>query len=257
MSAADLASRMRHGFPRESVSDSAYRTELEYVGLASDLRSNSPETYSTWGSYYGIVIDSRLDPLEGTDWAILTVIVELKFEGGEATFGEKQQTTTEVDWQDVQRSLYEHPDFSIDGSGAYKLTSEDIAAIDKWKLMSRVDYKKEYIYYIDETETETETLSSRAKMFARGIQLGIEYWVDKAPLARKIETYVGGPGPTSSAGAKETPTGIPGLPSGYEWLRNADRNVKKGGEGRWERTMEWIGAKKVLIDKNEIYWSAP
>lgn len=257
MSAASLASRMRPGFPKESVTDAAYRTEIEYVGLAADLRSESPTTYSTWGTYYGIVVDSRLEPLEGTDWGILTVVVELKFEPGEATFGEKQESTAEIDWTITERPLREHPEFNVNGTGAHKLTEEDVIALERWEKTNRADYKKEYMYYIDETESETRTLSANAKLIAYAMMMGIESYEDALPVARLTESYAGGPSPDSQAGLKETPSGIPNLPEGYEWKRNADRCVKKGGSGRWERSIEWIGVDKVLVDAQNIYWTVP
>jgi hypothetical protein len=47
------------------------------------------------------------------------------------------------------------------------------------------------------------------------------------------------------------------LPDGYEWRKSADRNVTAGKRTRWEKQEEWLGAKKVLHDKDEIFWEAP
>jgi hypothetical protein len=100
-----------------------------------------------------------------------------------------------------------------------------------------------------------EELSANAKLLAKGILLGIEYWVDKAPVARRTDTYVNGPPPKGTAGLKEVPAGFPALPDGYEWIRDADRALRAGGQNKWTNETSWIGAKKVLIDAAQIFWT--
>jgi hypothetical protein len=252
------------GYPKESVSGDSYLTEIMYVGIASDLRAASPNINSVWGEYPGIVTAASIEPLELTDYGVLTVNVERKFQagdgggGGGGGGGVARETTAEIRWVDVQRSLFEHPKFRIGGGGTYELTSEDVAAIKKWQEMDNVDYKKEYFYYKTDAESgETEALSTNAKMFARGIEQGIEHYVEKAPVAIFSTDYAGGPGPTASAGRKDTPSGVPNLPSGYEWIRDTDDSVKVGGQAAWRRSIQWIGAKKVLVDSQDIFWTAP
>jgi hypothetical protein len=48
---------------------------------------------------------------------------------------------------------------------------------------------------------------------------------------------------------------FPGKPIGYEWLKTADRSISQGGRKRWQKIEEWTGAKKVLVDKDEIFWT--
>jgi hypothetical protein len=127
--------------------------------------------------------------------------------------------------------------------------------------MTFMEYKRSYIYALDDDWTYlskgslgTDTLTANAQKFAKGIEKGLEYWVDKAPVCRKTETYVGGPPPISTAGQKENPIGIPNQPTGYEWIRSADRSLRRGSAGRWERTIEWLGADKVEADSTQIYW---
>ncbi|GAA5124678.1 hypothetical protein JIN84_12990 [Luteolibacter yonseiensis] len=255
MAGEPIYNQRRQGFPKESRNATSYLTTIEYVGLHSDLRSASPPVGSTWGDYPGIVSDLDLSPLEGTESAILTVVVELKFSNEGQ--GELQESNEEIEWASVSRSMYEHPEFSINGSGSYKLTSEDIAAIKKWQEMPDVAKKKDYKYYKgDKPGDGEETLSSHAKMFARGIELGVEYYVDKAPVARLTQTYVNGPGPTSKCGEKDTPS-VSNIPSGYEWVRETDSSVRSGEDRKWTRRLEWMGADKVLVDVKDIYWTSP
>lgn len=258
---------MRPGFPKEGLSESGYTNTIEYVGPYIDIRAAGCDVGITWGSYPGLVTSASAEPIEGTDYAILTVVVERKFASNDPDSSEKTgdlaETNEEIDWVDVQRSLFEHPEFRVGGGGTYELTNEDVAAIKKWQEMPSVGYKKDYIYVTGRMEDwsggseGTATLSTNAKMFAAGIEQGIEIWIDKAPVVRKSETYVGGPGPKGKAGKKEDPTGVDKVPTGYEWIRNGDRNLHRGGQTRWQRDIEWIGAKKVLVDTEKVYWDAP
>ncbi len=261
MAVEPIHEQRRPNFPKETVNENSYLTTIEYVGIAEDLRSVSPNINATWGEYNGRVTVSSLDPIETSEWGILTVVVEYKLsagEGGEAaTEGTLLEVTTEIDWVDVQRSLYEHPEFRIGGGGTYALTSEDVTALAKWEQMDKVADKKDYKYYLDGANGETGTLTANAKMFAKGRQSGIEYYIDKAPVARWSGNYAGGPPPAGSAGQKQDPSGVEGVPSGYEWVRNADRGIKQGGQTRWVRNIEWVGCKEVLLDVDEIFWAAP
>jgi hypothetical protein len=253
---------MRPGFPKESLDASSYRNTIEYVGPYSSL-AGVVTTGIIWGEYPGRVDSATFEPIEGCDYAILTVIVERKFETADypgSGTGELVETNYEIDWADIQRSLYEHPVFRIGGGGSAELTPEDKEAIKSWEKNPYPQYKKDYIYSEDDYTTElsssSPTLSANAQLLARGIQLCVEFWIDKAPVARKSETYVNGPPPEGSAGQKQDPDDFPNLPSGYEWIRSADRGVRRGGQTKWTRDTEWLGAKKVLIDKDEIFWEA-
>ena len=264
MARESIYTLMRPGFPKETLDENSYRNTIEYIGKYADIQAANCQVGITWGDYQGQVTSATAEPIEGTDYAILNVVVERKHDKGDypGGGGEKVQSNEELDWVDVQRDLYQHPAFVVGGGGAYELTNEDVAAIKKWEQMPKPEYKKDYIYVTGKLSEwtggseGTATLSANAKMFARGLEMGIDHWVDKAPVARLSEIYLGGPPPDGSAGQKETPT-VDYLPSGYEWVRSSDRGVRRGGQARWQRSIEWIGAKKVWIDRDEIFWTAP
>jgi len=255
---------MRPGFPKESKDDSSFRMDIEYVGPFDDLKysKSGVDTGIVWGDFPGLVRSVLLDPIEGTNRAILSVSIERRFDSSDyptANAGEETRENFEVDWAVVQRSLYEHPEFRVGGSGAYKLTAEDVSAIEQWKEMPKPEIKKDFKYTTDDLSdwdgsSNLKDLSDNAKKFAEGVNQGIEYWNDYAPVARRVIEYAGGPPPKANAGQKETPKGFPGLPTGYEWIRNADRGLMQGGQATWQRTIEWLGAKKVLVDVDQIFW---
>lgn len=246
----------RPGFPHQSFNDTSYTTDIEYVGLESDLLEASPAKGTAWGGYQGLVVSADLESLPGTSYAILTVVCERKFDTSEATEGTKltNETSYEIDWADVQRTMYEHPQFSTGGANA--LSVEDYAALESWKAMKEVSYKKEYYYYTEGEEAGiTAVLPANAKLFAIGIRKGIEHWVEKVPVAKRSDTYVLGPPPAGTAGQKEDPTGFPNLPDGYEWIRDADRALRSGGQSSWTNETTWLGAKKVWVDVDQIFWT--
>jgi hypothetical protein len=256
MATESIYALRRPGFPKEAFDDSTYTTTIEYIGLDSTLRVASPAKGTVWGEYYGVVTAEDIDPLPGTSYSVLTVVCARKFDTSGGGTGTKQtnETTYEIDWADVQRSMFEHPKFAE--GGANVLSVEDKAQIESWKKMDRADYKAQYFYYTTTQEAGiTATLSANAQLFAKGILLGVEYFIEKVPVARRSDTYVNGPPPAGTSGRKEIPTGFPNLPNGYEWIRDADRALRAGGQNAWTNDTTWLGAKKVLVDVANIYWT--
>lgn len=261
MADESIINQRRPGFPKISATAQGGMYEIEYVG-DYDTLYGAATIGETWGDYVGYVTSANIEPIDKTDYGILRVVVEWKF--GETNYpgggtGTLTETNYELDWVDVQRSLYEHPIFRVGGGGVYELTAEDIANIKNWEKMPDPTYKKDYIFATnpetwDGSSAGTGTLSTNAQSLAKGLEQGIEYWVDKAPVARRSQTYVNGPPPMCEAGRKEDPESFPNLPSGYEWLRSADRATMRGDGNKWNRDTEWLGAAKVLVDVDTIYY---
>jgi hypothetical protein len=262
MAAEPILRFRRVGFPKETLDEGSYRNVIEYIGPTDEL-SGVVEVGIKWGNYGGLVTSAFGEPIEGTDHSILTVMVERKFDSadyGDGGVGVKQETNYEIEWVDVQRPLKEHPAFSDGGPSA--LTKADLVELQAWEDEPDVDQKALYKFrpaglgFVQGGAPYYRELSDNAKLYAKGRLLGIEYYIDKAPVARKSETYAGGPPPEADAGQKQEPDGFDHLPLGYEWIRTADRGIRRGGQTRWDRNIEWTGAKKVLIDRDEIFWSA-
>ena len=258
MAAEGILTLKRSGFPKEFIGSDGKRTVIEYVGPESDLRSAGVITGQTWGDYDGVVEDADLDPIEGTTPTHAILTVRMIFKWGEAQYGsengDEQQTIHEIDWVDVQRSIYEHPKFN---GGTYNLSDEDLVQLRAWEDMLNPTLKAQWKFYSGDPaqgDTTTGTLSTNAQKAAKGVLLGIEYYVQKAPVLRKSTYYKNGLPPNNGGGDKEDPGAFPGKPSGYEWIRTADRSMQVGSEKEWRRDQEWTGAKKVLIDASDIYW---
>ena len=248
------------GFPTLENNGKEHTTRIEYVGPHIDLFEAAPPIGVTWGNYAGVVTSANLIPIPGTEHGELSISMGYYFDqaspAGEGE-GQEQETTYEIEWVLVSRSTLEHPKFAIGLGGSYALTSEDVCAIEQWKNEEDVTQKKVFGYKEKPDDSTWKTLSTNAKMFARGVQLGVETWDDFAPVVRVTTGYINGKPPRSQAGQKDNPPAAAEGPTGYEWRKSAERNIKAGGQNRWERVEEWLGAKKVLIDKDEVFWSAP
>jgi hypothetical protein len=242
MPAESIITYLKPNFPAKGVSGGSYETRLEYIGPHATMEAASPEVGDTWGLYEGLVETVSLVPISGTSplQAELVVTMSRSFEssGGGAGTGTATEITYEIEWATVQRPLKEHPAFRA--GSYYELYPSDHEAIAKWED--------------EKTASNRGALSSNAERYAKGIDLGIQTYDDFAPVAIKTTTYVNGPPATSTAGAKEAPAGFPNLPTGYEWVKSADRSLKAGKKNKWERSEQWMGALKVLVDKNTLYY---
>jgi hypothetical protein len=248
---------LKPGFPVDSNTGDRDSLRLEYIGSKTDLEGYRPDYGDSWESYSGRVSMSEIQPTENAD--IVTLIVEVSSppDLAESTTGEAQEVSYEIDWVAVSRSMLEHPQFRVGGGGADELAVYDVTDIEYWKNEPSADLKKEFKYarLLESGGTYVADLSESAKLFATGILQGVEEYEDYAPVLRKTTTLIGGPGATTQAGQKDEPAVFPGKPTGYEWLKTADRSVTQGGRKRWQKIEEWTGANKVLVDKDEIFWT--
>lgn len=262
MGAEAIIHLKRPGFPKETFDDTSYRTTIEYVGLVTQLLLHSPGISTAWGDYPGLVTSDDLERFENKTHGILTVVCERKFEPGDGSSatGVKlvNETTYEIDWVDVPQTLLQHPAFASGGSS--ELTDTDKLEIESWEKNPYIDYKKDFTFkkdgdYITPCSAADPTLSENAQLYAKGRLKGIDGFVAKLPVAIRSDTWVKGPPPAGTAGQKEEPEGFPNLPTGYEWIRGADRALRAGGQTTWSQTVDWQGVNKVLIDADDIFWT--
>jgi hypothetical protein len=248
---------LKPGFPIDSNNGDSDSLRLEYIGDKTALEGYRPNYGDTWETYDGRVSMSEIQPTENPDIVTLVVEVSSPPDLAESTTGEAQEISYEIEWVPVSRNMLEHPEFRVGGEGAHKLAVYDVTDIEYWRNELKADLKQVFKYArsLEGGGTYVAELSGSAKLFATGILQGIEEYSDYAPVLRKTTTLIGGPGATSEAGQKDEPAVFPGKPIGYEWLKTADRSVTQGGRKRWQKIEEWTGAKKVLVDKDEIFWT--
>ena len=263
MAAESIIGSKKPGFPKTGNSESGTTSTIEYIGLATAIDSALPDVGDAWGDYPGTVKSVTYNPTENALVTDATVVVEVILDNEDVETGTLEGVSYEIRWVTVARPMYEHPQFATNGGGANALTSADIFDLKMWQLPDEredaKDVKELYRYKpVDAIDPASYVaLSSSARLFARGIELGQDTFEDKAPTAVKISSYINGPPPETDAGLKQDPIGVPNIPAGYEWRKETADSTKAGSETRWTLTEEWQGAKKVLSDRETIYWAAP
>lgn len=257
MAAESILTYKKPGFPVVEKATNGVKTTIEYIGPLATLQAAEPSRNALWGDYSGFVLSTRVEPLEDNTTGELTVIMENPFDvsdgGQEGDPGTAGDITYEVEWVMFQRSMFEHPQFAVGGGGANALTNEDVAQIQAWQNEPDPLERAAYQYKV-ETAGTSVTLSTNAQLFADGIFLGQETYEDYAPMVRITTRYYDGLPSTSEAGLKDEPPAFSGKPTGYEWRKTADRAVRANTETTWERVEEWIGAIKVLTDREQVYF---
>ena len=256
-----VADCLEHDFPVAEETESGSRVTWSYQGPASILNAGKPSIGQTgWGSYSGEVTTVRFEPMtehSAVPQARLIVEAELRFDlgGGTVATGALAETSYEIEWVTVSEDIRRHVYFA-------SLTDQQWADFRGWENEQSPDLKKDFRF--DEKDSAGNptgtivdlslTFSTNQLKLPKLVLQGVDSFPLYAPVARRIRSYVGGPPPTSSAGLKETPPGaFPNLPTGWEWVKSADRAIRQARASRWTRTEEWTGADKVLVDRNDIY----
>lgn len=199
----------------------------------------------------GIIID---DP-EGDEGSIY--IAPPVTVGPPAEVVDGQYPFFEIEWAQTEKALKFHPAFASS-------TVAEWAAIDAWEKETELQQKAIFKFYYRDKENSTtgglQTLGatglpdSSQQDYAKLRFFGVESFLDFAPVARKSSRFRGWNAPeTSDAGQKVGSDPFTGVPSGYLWLKSADRSSKQGFGNEWIRQEEWLGARIILLDKDEIF----
>jgi hypothetical protein len=238
MAAESIITHLRENFPKKGLASGNYKTELEYIGEYAALQAAAPAIGSPWGDYEGVVDSVNIEPISGTTplRGTLSISMVEEFSGAESSGTEKAASVIrQIVWTPVSRPLIEHPEFQWGGS-CY-LDPSELADLAIWEQ--------------DKTHVVAGTNPNK---YITGRNMGIETYDDYAPTLTKTTPFVNGVSPTSVAGAKDEPTGFDNKPTGYEWVKTADDCVSTGRRNRWERVEQWTGDKKILVDKNTLYY---
>jgi hypothetical protein len=182
--------------------------------------------------------------------------------------------TYENEWVEVDKNIEEHPIF-FDGStsgttaGKYALTIGDRAAVQAWENEDDFSLKAAYQFKILNGSGATPpdsytpsgsspvtisgqpynifTLSSNAQALAQKKLRGQTTYRLRAPVCREtIESMIL---PTSNpCDVIENPPSACQPPTGYVYVRSAQRGTKTGRYGKWLQQREWEGADYVDTD---------
>lgn len=252
---ASLLDFLRPGFPRTEQDIAGLRYIYEVIGPAATIFPALPKIGATW-------LDTRpvtnvtSEYVGKTNYMIATVTTYKIDNTATAVQNDDQYPFWEIDQVQVEKSLRQHPAFIT-------FVAADWFAISAWENEIDQDLKSQYKYYKRDAEgktagtiqTLTGTVSAGQTAYAYLRLRGVESYLDFAPVVRRNSRYLGSSAPNSSdAGQKTTAPAY--APEGYEWLKTADRVTKQGAKGiEWIRQEEWTGARKVLIDKDDLFTS--
>jgi hypothetical protein len=146
----------------------------------------------------------------------LTATLDVSADDPENTSG---AVTIEVEWLELRKELQTNPAFK-------DLTAEECANAKKW-----ADDPAAYTGPSFGTGT---ALSKYAALLAKGVTS----WSTGVPVVRRTTRNAGGL-TNGTAWVRDTP---PVAPTGWEWMKTADRRVRVGGD--IQKIEEWTGAKE-------------
>lgn len=255
MAAESILTYKKPNYPKTTKGKNGVQTVIHYIGPHSTLSAAEPDRNATWGDYQGYVTRTYLEPeLDNTDTSLLIVDMEATFDAtadpGQA--GTVQEITYEVEWTMFQRSVFEHPAFSA--GGEYELSDDDIVAVQLWEAGNNHENKKDFKYVPAEDDPVAVALSASAKKCAQFILKIGDTYEDYAPVLRRTTKYANGNPSTTNAGLRDlSGPSFAGKPQAYEYRKTADRSVRTDRDRQWNQVEEWIGAKKVLYDRDQIF----
>lgn len=140
----------------------------------------------------------------------------------------------EIEWSEVQRPLAQHARFQ--SGGATPLDDGDWTDIDGWKAEQDHSLRKDFKYK-DKSGTEV-TLGDGAIEFCKKLLRGQESYNEYTPIARLTTSSTAKP-TTGACGIITSSPPVDGIPTGYKWLKSADRACKRSR--KWDRVQEWTG----------------
>lgn len=215
---------------RRKMTSAGERIMLQYRGVYTTLLAARPAIGATVAGYANFYVDEVELVADGTgESGAATMTVVLLSESWTGTATPAIDLTEEVEWSQIEKPIEQHPRYLTGGDNA--LTDADLDAIEEWKNATAASDRSSL--YGD--------LSANAKHLVDKLRRGTTSYIVPAPIARK--TTKGFEAPTSSAqGVRTESAPITGAPGGYVWLGTADRAVRQGGRGKWERVQEWTGA---------------
>ena len=259
MSYAAIVNKQVAGSPEDVRDTSGNGMRHTYRGTSSDLTTNRPAVGDDWNGLE--VVSTSLRQIGMS--LRYELVVEARISGsGVVSIGSTAITNNEfplleLDNMEVEKSLRQHPAFA-------SFVETDFQAIDLWIAETDSEQRKLFKYWKRDANGNTtgtvQTLSTTLapdnsqQDFAALYLLGVEAFSDHAPIARKTSLFKGTTAPTTTdIGQKIVGDPFTGVPSGYTWVKKADRATKQGRGFFWTRVEEWIGAREVLLDKDEIF----
>jgi hypothetical protein len=241
------------GSPKYTESGSGEKVVRTFRGPYSTLFGTRPRKGGTMTGYDGFVIDEvYLEPDgAGPDGPGTMTVTLLKDDfitpittGGTAG-------VVEVEWTEIRKSLEEAPMYNGAKFNGAKLTDENVVRDDPEYTLAQLwdDIKNAGTRKTRDELFKNVTSANHRQLLAhlwKKHSAGQTDYVIFAPVVRTTtKSYTP---PTSTKCGKKVNKPAPTAPDGYEWMQSADRALKQGGNGKWERVREFTGVDKVDTD---------
>jgi hypothetical protein len=148
----------------------------------------------------------------------------------------------EIEYVATDKPLESHPRYRPDG--AMPLTTNDLVALQFWD--NEPIYANKIVFKFEDADNNPQTLSTQAQDLAAKKLRGQTSYALYSPVCRATVSSRTLP-VTFGAGFIDTPT-VPSAPSGYTYLKTADRATMTGRHTKWEQQEEWTGADYIDPD---------
>lgn len=258
-------------YPKRNFSESSQGVQYRYLipraehpGLQE--KEGLPKVGDLWDRTYdyGVVSVEYTPKIGGSGFDLLEVSTIRNLPSTNSKIGinvkaTEKESRYQLRWLPQSLPLQKHPNFQPP-----TLTGGDLATFRKHILgwERELDPEKQANYQYSPRDSNGDVLGavvtipsgSAAYKYVTLRLLGHENYVVFAPTWSKVGIYEGTePPPFTNIGQKETLSGKPTPPTGWEWVKTDDSSERQGAAPRWTRTETWTGAKKVDYDLDEIF----
>lgn len=196
------------------------------------------------GIGYGVkVISCKIDESDGGA-GIIKLVLEAEQSNSEYSTEPIGEPIYEVEAVELQKPLEQHPQVGILSPVRQKFNEDGFPDPDKgkqrtwdnWPELTDADSAPPGVAF-DYFATGSVTLAKYKELREKGV----ESWATGYPVARRTSYYIGQP-QTFRIYVRQTPPIACGAPTGYQYLRTADRVAREGR--RCTRVEEWTGAEE-------------
>ncbi len=251
-----LLDYLRPDYPTFDTDQVGTRATWNLRGLASVINPLLPAIGSTlaYGGFNYIIEKVAAGPIDTSLYADYSIIGYYSQARSEVTVADEQYPFYSIDYVQVEKALKQHPAFAA-------FTAADWVAVNGWDNEIDTVAKTDLKYYPRDKDGNTTGAavaltgtSTTGQIGYATLRLqGVESFLDFAPEVTLSTKYFSSD-PPSAADAGQKVSAPSYAPSGYEWLKVMDRVQKQGIRSVfWLREEKWLGARKILLDKDDIF----
>jgi hypothetical protein len=251
-----LLDYLRPDYPKFVSAPEGTHAQWAVRGLAATINPLLPAIGSTmaYGGFNYIIEKVTAEQIETSTVSDYLIEGYYSVPKAQTTVADEQYPHYSIDYVQVEKSLKQHPEFAA-------FTAADWIAVTTWDAETDSAARAALQYYerdkdgvaINSAIALTGSATAGQIAYATLRLKGVESFLDFAPEVTLATKYFSSD-PPSAADAGQKVSAPTYAPSGYEWLKTMDRVQKQGVRSIcWIREEKWLGARKVLLDKDEIF----